>query len=103
MPSSNRIRRGAARLAPLACALAATMLLSTPLAASRRAARVEMPRPRGALDCDTPLGHTWYGSTERCLRELCAGENVTNAYVSDGHGRLRTNPCYGRGRAERRR
>ncbi len=60
------------------------------------AGRVAAPRPGSAFECDTPKGAEWYGSTERCLRELCAGGNVTNRYVDGQGGRLRRNPCYGR-------
>jgi hypothetical protein len=58
--------------------------------------QIEVNRPRSVFECDTPVGASWYGSAERCLAELCAGGNVTNAHVIDGRGRLRRNPCYGR-------
>jgi hypothetical protein len=56
---------------------------------------IEVNRPRSIFQCDTPLGKDWYGSTERCLAELCVGGNYTNRYISDAE-RLRRNPCYGR-------
>ena len=59
-------------------------------------AQVDVNRPRTIFDCDTPLGERWYGSTDRCLRELCVGQNVTNAQLVDDSGHLRRNPCYGR-------
>ena len=57
---------------------------------------LDVNRPRSAFECDTPIGQDWFGSTERCLAELCAGENVTNAHVVDVRGNLRRNPCAGR-------
>ena len=57
---------------------------------------IEVNRPRSIFECDTPIGEQWYGSADRCLRELCAGRNVTNAQIVDEGGRLRRNPCYGR-------
>ncbi|GIW40869.1 MAG: hypothetical protein KatS3mg076_1446 [Candidatus Binatia bacterium] len=56
---------------------------------------VDVNRPRTPFDCDLPLGVRWFGSAERCLRELCAGENVFNEYVFDASGRRRKNPCFG--------
>lgn len=58
--------------------------------------QIEVNRPRNIFDCDTPRGEQWYGSTDRCLRELCVGQNVTNAQLVDDSGHLRRNPCYGR-------
>jgi hypothetical protein len=57
---------------------------------------IDVNRPRSPFDCDTPIGRDWFGSSERCLAELCAGENVTNAHVVDARGNLRRNPCAGR-------
>ena len=59
-------------------------------------AHVEVNRPRSIFDCDTPRGEAWYGSADRCLRELCAGGNYTNRYIDDADDHLRKNPCYGR-------
>ena len=61
----------------------------------RRAARisVESLQPGSPFDCDTAQASTWFGSTARCLAELCRGRNVTNAVVLGGDGRLRENPC----------
>ena len=58
--------------------------------------QVEVNRPRTIFDCDTPRGEAWYGSTDHCLRELCAGGNFTNQYVDGADNRPRKNPCYGR-------
>ena len=63
--------------------------------------QIEVNRPRSIFECDTPIGERWYGSTDRCLRELCAGRNVTNAQLVDDDGHLRRNPCYGRDPFER--
>jgi hypothetical protein len=57
--------------------------------------QVEVNRPRTIFDCDTPRGEAWYGSTKRCLAELCAGGNFTNRYIDGTDDRLRKNPCYG--------
>ena len=57
---------------------------------------VEVNRPRSIFECDTPVGERWYGSADRCLRELCVDLNVTNAQIVDDSGHLRRNPCYGR-------
>ncbi len=65
-------------------------------AAAQPGVRVEVNRPRSIFECDTPIGVDWYGSTDRCLMELCAGQNVTNAHIIDERGRLRRNPCHGR-------
>ncbi len=53
----------------------------------------ETLQPGSPFDCDTPRGSAWFGSTARCLAELCRGRNVTNAAVVGGDGRLRRNPC----------
>lgn len=78
---------------------ATTVALIAAMATERDAGsqvQVDVNRPRTIFDCDTPLGERWYGSTDRCLRELCAGQNVTNAQLVDDSGHLRRNPCYGR-------
>jgi hypothetical protein len=61
--------------------------------------QLEINRPQTPFDCDTPRGESWYGSTDRCLEELCAGENVYNEYIFQG-SRARKNPCYGRSPTE---
>ena len=58
--------------------------------------QIEINRPRTPFDCDTPIGERWYGSEDRCLAELCGGQNVTNEYIFESDGRARRNPCYGR-------
>jgi hypothetical protein len=55
---------------------------------------IDVNRPRTPDDCDLPIGRNWYGSAERCLAELCAGQNVYNEYVFDAGNRRRRNPCY---------
>jgi hypothetical protein len=84
----------------LAALIAVLALVSTPAAATkthpRRTARLDtgtIAAPVSPFDCDTTRGSTWFGSTRRCLDELCRGRNVTNATVVGGDGRLRTNPC----------
>jgi hypothetical protein len=62
--------------------------------------QIDVNRPRSPFQCDTPVGINWYGSTNRCLEELCAGENVYNEYVFDTANRRRKNPCYGRSPTE---
>ncbi len=58
---------------------------------------VDVNRPHSPFQCDTPIGESWYGSTARCLDELCAGFNVTNEWLFVGDDkRRRRNPCYGR-------
>ncbi len=58
---------------------------------------VDVNRPTSPLQCDTPVGTDWFGSTERCLDELCGNWNVTNEWLFvDGGKRRRRNPCYGR-------
>ncbi len=75
------------------------LLMSTPAAANkthpRRAARisVESLQPGSPFDCDTAQASAWFGSSARCLAELCRGRNVTNTVVLGGDGRLRENPC----------
>ena len=75
------------------------VLISAPADAKktqpRRPSRiaVEAIQPGSPFDCDTARASTWFGSTARCLEELCRGRNVTNASVIGGDGRLRTNPC----------
>ena len=56
---------------------------------------VDVNQPRTQFECDTPIGINWYGSTQRCLEELCGGKNVTNEWIFDQFGRARKNPCYG--------
>ncbi len=75
-------------------------LLSTPAVASKtrpqRAAKLDgnaLAAPVSPFDCDTARASAWFGSARRCLAELCRGQNVTNAAVIGGDGRLRTNPC----------
>jgi hypothetical protein len=85
----------------MAVILVAAGLLATGAAADdfyvgRGTKQIEVNRPRSIFQCDTPLGKDWYGSTERCLAELCVGGNYTNRYISDDSERLRRNPCYGR-------
>ncbi len=58
--------------------------------------QVDVNRPHSQFDCDTPVGEKWYGSTERCLEELCGGKNVYNEWIFDSDKRRRRNPCYGR-------
>lgn len=64
------------------------------------AGQVDVNRPRTPFDCDLPIGEAWYGSQERCLAELCAGENVYNQYIFDASERRRKNPCYGQNPTE---
>lgn len=63
------------------------------------AIQLEVNRPRSVFDCNTPRGEQWYGSTDRCLEELCAGKNVYNEFIFQG-SRRRRNPCYGRSPTE---
>lgn len=59
--------------------------------------QVDVNRPRTPFECDTPVGVSWHGSTERCLDELCANLNVYNEWLFVGdQKRRRRNPCYGR-------
>jgi hypothetical protein len=75
------------------------LLLSTPAdakkTAPRRVARIdaEAIQPGSPFDCDTARASAWFGSTARCLAELCRGGNVTNTAVVGRDGRLRDNPC----------
>jgi len=89
-PQVAPARRGSASV------LLAALLLAGLAPAARAQVQIEVNRPRSAFECDLPKAQEWYGSTERCLTELCAGENVTNRYVIDRRGDLRKNPCYGR-------
>ena len=73
--------------------VAASMVAAVAVSAQ---VQIEVNRPRSIFECDTPIGEQWYGSADRCLQELCAGRNVTNAQLVDESGRLRRNPCYGR-------
>ena len=87
--------------------VAVLLLLSAPADAKRTGARrvsriaAETLRPESPFDCDTAQAAAWFGSTSRCLAELCRGRNVTNAAVVGGDGRLRSNPCV-RGGDDRR-
>jgi hypothetical protein len=49
--------------------------------AAQAEVQVDINRPRSPLECDMPIGETWYGSTERCLDELRGGRNVTNEWL----------------------
>ncbi len=80
--------------------VAATLvLLSGPADAkktqARRVARIDADaiEPGSPFDCDTARASAWFGSTARCLAELCRGRNVTNGAVVGADGRLRDNPC----------
>ncbi len=79
--------------------VAVLLLISAPADAKktspRRPSRIaaETLQPGSPFDCDTARASTWFGSTARCLEELCRGRNVTNAAIIGGDGRLRTNPC----------
>jgi hypothetical protein len=83
----------------LGALVAVLVLLSAPADAKktspRKAARIALDgiQPGSPFDCDTAQASQWFGSTARCLAELCRGRNVTNAAVIGGDGRLRTNPC----------
>lgn len=57
--------------------------------------QIDVNRPRSEFDCDTPRSEEFFGSTERCLQEMCAGKNVYNQYIFDTDSRRRRNPCYG--------
>ncbi len=63
-------------------------------------ATIDVNRPRTPFDCELPIGQQWYGSRERCLAYLCAGQNVYNEYVFDAANRRRKNPCYGQNPTE---
>jgi hypothetical protein len=73
---------------------AAALLAMSELAQAQL--QVDVNRPRSQFECDTPVGEKWYGSTERCLQELCGGKNVYNEWIFDADKRRRRNPCYGR-------
>lgn len=89
---------------PLAFLLAAPVRVVGPLVQLTQAqpqpaapppAVIDVNRPRRPEDCDLPIGISWYGSTSRCLQELCGGLNVYNEYIFDSSNRRRKNPCYG--------
>jgi hypothetical protein len=61
---------------------------------------IDVNRPRSPFDCELPIGESWYGSRERCLAYLCAGDNVYNEYIFDAANRRRKNPCYGQSPTE---
>lgn len=61
---------------------------------------IDVNRPRSPFDCELPIGEQWYGSRERCLGYLCAGQNVYNEYIFDAVNRRRKNPCYGQNPTE---
>jgi hypothetical protein len=79
--------------------IALLMLMSTPADAKKTQLRRQPRIAADAIqigspfDCDTARASAWFGSTVRCLAELCRGRNVTNAAVVGGDGRLRRNPC----------
>jgi hypothetical protein len=75
-------------------------LLTVPVLPVSAQLEVDVNRPRSEFECDTPIGEKWYGSTARCLAELCAGKNVTNEWVFDAQNRRRRNPCYGQSPTE---
>ena len=83
----------------LTTTLALLALMSAPALAKktepRRPARITLDAlaPGSPFDCDTTRASTYFGSTARCLAELCRGWNVTNATIVGGDGRLRENPC----------
>lgn len=91
----------------LTALIALLVLVSGPADAKktqpRRTSRMaaESIQPGSPFDCDTAYAASWFGSTARCLAELCRGRNVTNAAVVGGDGRLRVNPC-ARGFGDRR-
>lgn len=64
------------------------------------AADVQVNRPRSIFECDQPVGQNWFGSTERCLKELCRGADVISINILDDQNHLRRNPCHGRQPAE---
>ena len=61
---------------------------------------IDINRPRVPEQCDLPIGIDWFGTRERCLAELCGGQNVYNEYFFDVNGRRRKNPCYGQSPTE---
>ena len=94
-------------LKPFVVVAAVLVFLSAPAdakkTAPRKATRIALDgvQPGSPFDCDTAHASQWFGSTARCLAELCRGRNVTNASVIGGDGRLRANPC-ARGGDDRR-
>ena len=80
---------------PATCIVAIVLLATCELPAAAQL-QVDVNRPRSQFECDTPVGEKWYGSTERCLEELCGGQNVYNEWIFDADKRRRRNPCYGR-------
>jgi len=73
-----------------------------PISERRRAEGRAASRARGETDvvpnvgkCDGARGSRAYGSPESCLRALCRGRNLVNAFVTDEAHRLRRNPCAG--------
>lgn len=64
--------------------------------------QIDVNRPRSPFDCLLPIGQQWYGSQQRCLAYLCAGQNVYNEYVFDAQSRRRKNPCFGQSPTELR-
>jgi hypothetical protein len=83
----------------LTTVLALVAFMSPPALArktdTRRPARIALDTlaPGSPFDCDTTRASTYFGSTARCLAELCRGWNVTNATIIGGDGHLRQNPC----------
>lgn len=86
----------------LVASIVVLLLLSSPSVEARKSEPRRRPssriaaetlQPGSPFDCDTPRGSAWFGSTTRCLAELCRGRNVTNGAVVGGDGRLRANPC----------
>jgi hypothetical protein len=79
--------------------VAVLLLMSGPADAkkteARRTSRIALDtlQPGSPFDCDTARASAYFGSTARCLAELCRGRNVTNTNVIGGDGRLRENPC----------
>jgi hypothetical protein len=61
---------------------------------------IDLNRPLSPFECNQPIALNWYGSTARCLQELCAGRNVFNEYVFDEAHRRRRNPCWGQSPTE---
>jgi len=87
-------------VAPALTLLALLLTVPAVQARDRPQVTVDVNRPRTPFDCDLPIGIKWYGSTGRCLQELCAGQNIFNETVFDGAGRRRKNPCYGQSPSE---
>ncbi|HEY2385438.1 MAG TPA: hypothetical protein VGK30_00635 [Candidatus Binatia bacterium] len=89
-------------LATMLCAPAGGAAAIRPIAERRRAEGRAASRARGETDvvpnvgeCDSPKGSRAYGSPQGCLRALCRGRNLVNAFVTDDAHRLRRNPCAG--------